>query len=212
MFLQLFTFREITYKSFLIKCKMIRQFISAEPGKRKREGGSQSSAASQGATSPIEPHSSSESGSDSEQCAQDDPNDFEYCCRCGTYTGLAQCYPCPADDYILVINDDEVATIVKQVATQTKLGTNHPRCLLVEDDREFVCLCQDNQQYKRDPKLTDAKYLWSIGAHGDIFDAFKQGLEERGLHVVELFPAESRGRDDDEEPTHSRIYEITKLP
>ena len=69
----------------------------------------------------------------------------------------------------------------------------------------------DNEKYKENAKLTGATYLYSIKTAA--FDDFKQRLEERGLHVVELFPAESRGRndddDDDDEGTHSRIYEIT---
>ena len=187
---------------------MIRQFISAEPGKRKRDDDSQSSAASQGATSPIQPHSSSDSDS------EDSTHSYDgiICEGCDARLYNGQCIDCPANDYILVINSDDVKKIVEEEAEKIEK--------YIETDRDDVnnfsfgpdsLGYDDNEKYKENAKLTGATYLYSIKTAA--FDDFKQRLEERGLHVVELFPAESRGRndddDDDDEGTHSRIYEIT---
>ena len=91
---------------------MIRQFISAEPGKRKRDVDSQSSAASQGATSPIQPHSSSDSDS------EDSTHSYDgiICEGCDARLYNGQCIDCPANDYILVINSDDVKKIVEEEA------------------------------------------------------------------------------------------------
>ena len=176
---------------------MIRQFISAEPGKKRKREDSSQGAASQEPTSPIEPPS------------DDDYNDGSHCAYCGTFTGLAQCYSCSPYDYILAINDDEVANIIRQVAKDTKVGRF---CLSIEEDRGYAGFGDDNQQYEDDPRLMNATYLWTIRTIEDIFNEFKSKLESSGLSVVDLFPVESRGRHDDEDSDEqgSRIYEIKK--
>ena len=155
---------------------MIHQFVSAEP-KRKRED------------SPSSPSSSSQSSQGYTQPASPDESFQLHCSNCGKELGLSQCYPCPAEDYILIINSEDAKNIVNEVAGDKS----------IEKNAEYIfqhCFNDENNDYIGQVQATSATCIWSVKFDG--FDEFESLLKERGLRVEELYEEDSR------------IYNITK--
>ncbi len=161
---------------------MIHQFVSAEPPKRKRDDPPTSPSSSSPSLTTQSAQGSTQSDSSNEP--------FQlHCSNCGKELGLSQCYPCPAEDYILIINSKDVKDIVNEVAGDKN----------IEKNAQYIyqhCFNDENNNYIGQVQERSATWIWSVKFDG--FDEFLSLLEEKGLRVEELYEEDSR------------IYNITK--